>query len=251
LTVCENLLIWRIENINFKKSFSTGALLIGVIGLFGIESVSARNYSDQPSSSYTIAQNNSKITDANSPIYGTYKLTYSVDGIVYESTLVMSGYSGVMRTRYCNPNTSRTEVVRQNITLKSIPSGLFFLVVGDAGNDILLGTNQFSRGKGEFDVLVGGANNDSFVLGDRSGSYYGFGNGDYAQISNLSGGDVIQLGIGETYFARRDAAGFDLFVARGSAFDLVADVRTTFNAGLPAGTFKLASGQSLGIFLGA
>ena len=112
---------------NFKKSVSTGALLIGVIGLFGIESVSARNYSGQPSSSYTIAQNTSKITDANSPIYGTYKLTYSVDGIVYESTLVMSGYSGVMRTRYYNPNTSRTEVVRQNITLKSIPSGLFLI----------------------------------------------------------------------------------------------------------------------------
>lgn len=112
---------------NFKKSISTGALLLGVIGLFGIESVSARNYSEKPSSSYTIAQSNSKITDANSPIYGTYKLTYSVDGIVYESTLVMSGYSGVMRTRYYNPNTSKTEVVRQNISLKSIPQGLFLI----------------------------------------------------------------------------------------------------------------------------
>ncbi|BDA76300.1 hypothetical protein CAL7716_104660 (plasmid) [Calothrix sp. PCC 7716] len=125
------------------------------------------------------------------------------------------------------------------------------LVVGDAGNDVLLGTNQFSRGKGEFDVLVGGDNNDAFVLGDSSGSYYGFGNGDYAQISDLSRGDVIRLGIGETYFARPDAAGFDLFVARGSGFDLVADVRSTFSAALPAGTFRLASGQSLGIFLGA
>jgi Ca2+-binding RTX toxin-like protein len=126
------------------------------------------------------------------------------------------------------------------------------LVVGDAGNDVLVGSNQFSRGKGEFDVLVGGSNNDAFVLGDRSGSYYGFGgNADYAQIADLSRGDVIRLGIGETYFARPDAAGFDLFVARGSAFDLVADVRTTFGASLPVGTFKLASGQSLGIFLGA
>ncbi|MBD2203701.1 calcium-binding protein [Calothrix sp. FACHB-1219] len=126
------------------------------------------------------------------------------------------------------------------------------LVVGDAGNDILLGSNQFSRGKGEFDILVGGSNNDAFILGDRSGSYYGFaGNADYAQISDLSRGDVIQLGIGETYFARPDAAGFDLFVARGSVFDLVADVRSTFAASLPVGTFKLASGQSWGIFLGA
>ncbi|MGB6297636.1 MAG: hypothetical protein WBF90_15830 [Rivularia sp. (in: cyanobacteria)] len=40
-------------------------------------------------------------------------------------------------------------------------------------------------------------------------------------------------------------------VARGSAFDLVADVRTTFGASLLVGTFNLASGQSLGIFLGA
>ncbi len=112
---------------NFKKSVSTGFLLISVFGLFGIESVSARNYSEKPSSSYTIAQSNSKITDANSPIYGTYKLTYSVDGIVYESSLVMSGYSGVMRTRYYNPNTSKTEVIRQNMTLKSIPQGLFLI----------------------------------------------------------------------------------------------------------------------------
>jgi Ca2+-binding RTX toxin-like protein len=125
-------------------------------------------------------------------------------------------------------------------------------VVGDAGNDVLLGTNQSSRGRGEFDVLVGGANNDGFVLGDRAGSYYGFGgNSDYAQISDFSRGDVIQLGIGETYFARPDAAGFDLFVRRGSGFDLVADVRSTFAASIPGSTFQLGSGQSLGIFVGA
>ncbi|NJL80652.1 MAG: hypothetical protein HC917_20990 [Richelia sp. SM2_1_7] len=32
---------------------------------------------------------------------------------------------------------------------------------------------------------------------------------------------------------------------------LVADVRSTFGASLPVGTFNLASGQNLGIFLGA
>jgi Ca2+-binding RTX toxin-like protein len=125
-------------------------------------------------------------------------------------------------------------------------------VVGDAGNDVLLGTNQSSRGRGEIDILVGGANNDGFVLGDRGGSYYGFGgNSDYAQISDFSRGDVIQLGIGETYFARPDAAGFDLFVRRGSGFDLVADVRSTFAASIPGSTFQLGSGQNLGIFVGA
>lgn len=126
------------------------------------------------------------------------------------------------------------------------------LVVGDAGNDVLSGSNQLSRGKGEFDVLTGGANNDVFVLGDRAGSYYCFnGNSDYAQISDFSRGDIIQLGIGETYFARPDAVGFDLFAKRGSGFDLVADVRSTFAASLPSGTFQLSSGQTLGIFLGA
>jgi Ca2+-binding RTX toxin-like protein len=126
------------------------------------------------------------------------------------------------------------------------------LLIGSSGNDFLVGTNQSSRGRGEFDILTGGANNDAFVLGDRAGSYYGFGgNSDHAQISDFSRGDVIQLGIGETYFARPDAAGFDLFVRRGSGFDLVADVRSTFAASIPGSSFQLGSGQNLGIFVGA
>ncbi|BAY88999.1 MULTISPECIES: hypothetical protein [unclassified Tolypothrix] len=111
----------------FKTTATLGILLISVTGLFGIESVDARNNSEKPSSSYKIAQVNSQITDAKSPIYGTFKLTYSVDGIVYESTLVMNGYSGLMKTRYYSTNTGKTEVVRQNMTLKSIPIGLFLI----------------------------------------------------------------------------------------------------------------------------
>jgi hypothetical protein len=111
---------------NFKTTASLGILLIGVTGLLGLESVNAKNNSENPTKStdsYTIAQ----VGNANNPIYGTWKLTYSVDAIVYESTLVMSGYSGVMRTRYYSPNTQRTEVIRQNMTLKSVPRGLFLI----------------------------------------------------------------------------------------------------------------------------
>lgn len=110
----------------FKTTATLGILLISVTGLFGVESVDARNNPEKPSSSYTIAQVNSQITDAKSPIYGTFKLTYSVDAIVYESILKMNGFSGVMRTRYYNPGRG-TEVVRQNMTLKSLPIGLFLI----------------------------------------------------------------------------------------------------------------------------
>jgi hypothetical protein len=123
--------MWRIKTMNLKKSASLGILFIGITGLLGFESVEARSNPNQStystehsrSSSDTIAQ----VGNANNPIYGTWKLTYSVDAIVYESTLVMSGYSGEMRTRYYNPNTQRAEVIRQNMALKSIPKGLFLI----------------------------------------------------------------------------------------------------------------------------
>lgn len=86
---------------NFKQTTSI-AILVAGIGLFGIKSVDARNALVQTpdvsqSSSYAIAQ----LLEANSPIYGTWNLRYSIDGIVYQSVLVMEGYSGMMRTRYC------------------------------------------------------------------------------------------------------------------------------------------------------
>ena len=123
--------MWRIKTMNLKKSASLGILFIGITGLLGLESVDARSnptksiYSPENSrsSSYTIAQ----VGNANNPIYGTWKLTYSVDAIVHESTLVMSGYSGVMRTRYYNSKNGKTEVIRQNMTLKSVPKGLFLI----------------------------------------------------------------------------------------------------------------------------
>ncbi|MHC5721078.1 MAG: hypothetical protein ACYTX0_55925, partial [Nostoc sp.] len=75
------------------------------------------------SSSYAIAQ----LVDANSPIYGSWKLRYSVDGVVYQSVLVMTGYSGVMRTRYFQPGINKKQVVDQKISLMSSSEGLVLL----------------------------------------------------------------------------------------------------------------------------
>lgn len=126
------------------------------------------------------------------------------------------------------------------------------ILVGNTGVDVLVGTDEFSRGFREVDRLTGGLNGDGFVLGDRSGSYYRAGGfADYAIITDFSSNDLIQLGARETYQARRDSAGFDLFVLRNGVFDLIADVRTTSSIRLPSGNFRLAANQTLGNFLGA
>ncbi|MEH2385088.1 MAG: hypothetical protein V7K14_04725 [Nostoc sp.] len=112
---------------NFKQTTSIAILITG-IGLSGIKSVEARNALVQTpnvsqSSSYAIAQ----LLDANSPIYGSWKLKYSVDGVVYQSVLVMKGYSGVMRTRYFDSRINKKQVVDQEISLKSSAQGLVLL----------------------------------------------------------------------------------------------------------------------------
>jgi Ca2+-binding RTX toxin-like protein len=129
------------------------------------------------------------------------------------------------------------------------------VVSGDAGNDRITGSNNFSRGFGEFDRLLGGAGNDRFVLGDRSGSYYeGFGFSDFASIGDLGFGDSIELGVGELYrITNLGAAGFDLFtIGAGGSSDLVARVSGPSSLGFGNVTFTIASGQVLGgIFVGA
>lgn len=109
---------------NFKQIASVGILATG-LGFLSLDSVDARNSLSQPSttisptSSYKIAQ-----TFRPSPIYETWKLTHSFDGIVYESTLNMNGYFGVMKTRYFHPIRQKTVVVRQNMRLDTTPQGL-------------------------------------------------------------------------------------------------------------------------------
>lgn len=122
---CNTVLASSLALPNFKQTTSI-AILVAGIGLFGIKSADARNALVQTpdvsqSSSYTIAQ----LVDANSPIYGSWQLKYSVDGVVHTSVLVMNGYSGVMRTRYFSSN--KRQVVDQKIRLKSSPRGLVFL----------------------------------------------------------------------------------------------------------------------------
>jgi hypothetical protein len=130
---------------NFKYTASIGILLLG-IGFSGLKSADAKSPSAQTpvphsstdikpsqSSSYTVAQ-----TFGASPIYATWRLIHSFDGVVYESTLVMKGYSGVMRTRFFSPNTRRTEVVRQNMVLKSTPRGLMLI----GSNPVYDGTSR-------------------------------------------------------------------------------------------------------------
>ncbi|MBN3911441.1 MAG: hypothetical protein HWQ35_34370 [Nostoc sp. NMS1] len=123
---------------NFKQTTSMTILVVG-IGLYGIKSVDARNVLVQTpkvsqSSFYAIAQ----LLDANSPIYGSWNLRYSIDGIVYQSVLVMEGYSGVMRTRYFEPGINKKQVVDQQISLKSSPQGLVLL----GYNPVYAGTSR-------------------------------------------------------------------------------------------------------------
>lgn len=125
-------------------------------------------------------------------------------------------------------------------------------VVGGEGNDVINGTDGTARGRGEIDDLEGGSGSDRFIFGDRGGSFYKFnGVNDLVGIRDFSSGDVIQLGLGETYRATQRRGGFDLFVVTGGANELVARVNTTTSVSVPTGNFTVSSGQRLGAFIGA
>jgi hypothetical protein len=133
---------------NCKQIASMG-MLVTILGFLGLESVEAKTSLSQPSntvsnpatdviepwqtSSYTIAQ-----TFDASPIYATWKLTHSFNGFVHESTVVMNGGSGVMRTKYFNPLTKKTEIVKQNMVLKSMSRGLMLI----GSNPVYDGTSK-------------------------------------------------------------------------------------------------------------
>lgn len=76
-----------------------------------------------PPSSATIAQ----LTEASSPIYGTWRLQFSLEGVIYNSVLTMQGYSGSMRTWFFNTRIGRTVAVDQTMILKSSAYGLVLL----------------------------------------------------------------------------------------------------------------------------
>ncbi|KAI9134302.1 hypothetical protein [Acaryochloris sp. CCMEE 5410] len=62
------------------------------------------------------------------PLIGRWKLQFSAGGIVHESTLLMRGYSGWMRTRFFNLATRKTNTVVQRMRVRPSANGL--LIVG-------------------------------------------------------------------------------------------------------------------------
>ncbi|MEA5570403.1 hypothetical protein [Calothrix sp. UHCC 0171] len=127
---------------NANKTASIAILLVGM-GLFHAKSADAKLAEDvkiqlnapanqvniSQSSPYTLAQ----VSRANSPLYGSWKLSYSIDGIVYESFLIMNGYTGGMGTTYFDPRTRRTRVISQYMRLGSSSQGL--ILVGSNPTD--------------------------------------------------------------------------------------------------------------------
>lgn len=151
------------------------------------------------------------------------------------------------------------------------------VLIGGSGNDILQGSiGGANRNPNEQDILTGGGGSDRFILGDASGSFYkSGGDNDFAQITDFSFGNVIQLGSGDVYNIQRNDTGFNIFAVTDGINDLIAKVtlgsatasaRTTnaaFAASavdggtdsvlntLPTGNFQVGSGEKLGVFLGA
>jgi Ca2+-binding RTX toxin-like protein len=120
---------------------------------------------------------------------------------------------------------------------------------GQGGNDVLLGTDNNTGGRNEVDNITGGAGNDTFTLGSRTGSFYSFSGGqDFARIRDFSAGDSFKLGLDRTYRAIRTTTGFNLFTVQNGARDLIANVTTTSFTNLPSGDFFVSANQSVGIF---
>lgn len=61
------------------------------------------------------------------PMYGVWKLQYSIHGIVYQSRLTMKGESGTMLTSFFNVGTNQAENVEQTMRLRPSAKGLLLL----------------------------------------------------------------------------------------------------------------------------
>jgi hypothetical protein len=130
---------------DLKQITKIGILTLGV-GLLSVGSAYAKNQEAKlpvplqsfipvvQSSSFNIAQ----VTNASSPVYGSWTLSYSIDGIDYESILDMHGYSGTMQIRYFDYRLGETQVVDQTMYLKALPEGTILLGYNPvyAGTDI-------------------------------------------------------------------------------------------------------------------
>ena len=85
----------------------------------------AQNNDTQNTSSlsFTIAQ----ITEASYPLYGSWKLTYSVNGTVYKGYLIMKGYYGDLRVSFFDPQTRKKATIDEAMKLMSSSQGLVLL----------------------------------------------------------------------------------------------------------------------------
>ena len=75
------------------------------------------------SSSFTIAQ----LTEASYPLYGSWKLTFSVNGTVYKGYLIMKGYYGTLRVSFFDPQTRKKATIDEGMKLMSSSQGLVLL----------------------------------------------------------------------------------------------------------------------------
>ena len=91
-------------------------------------------------------------------------------------------------------------------------------IQGTSGNDIISGVpaSGTNPGRGTVDVLTGNGGDDIFVLGDSNGRFYDDGRatnsgfGDYANITDFSDGDRVQVAAGR-YFLSAHTTGMRIF----------------------------------------
>lgn len=118
---------------NYQKIAFALVLVVGM-GLFDIKSADGKNALIKPTlttnstqnlpySSFTTAQ----ITEASYPLYGSWKLTFSIDGIVYKGYLIMRGYYGALRVSYFDPHTRNKATIDEQMELMSSSQGLVLL----------------------------------------------------------------------------------------------------------------------------
>jgi serralysin len=76
-----------------------------------------------------------------------------------------------------------------------VGSGGNDFIDGGLGGDSIDGSDRFLMGRGEVDILTGGADKDFFVLGNSEGAYYtqGGASQDFAVITDFQEGDRIRL----------------------------------------------------------
>lgn len=123
----------------FQSKTSHRAILLILAALSGLcssSAVYARSVHELSSPQISLPSQTMTIAQV-TPMRGRWKLRFSTVGIVHESTLVMNGYSGWMKTRYFSPATKRTETVEQVMMIRPSAQGL--LIVGY--NPVYAGTN--------------------------------------------------------------------------------------------------------------